>query len=49
MASNLHVWVEKAQFNGCEFPQLLYEKMTASIKERMPRDREDYAEDQEIS
>lgn len=39
---------EKAQFNGLD--QALYEKMTASIKEREDKlcDREDYIEDQEI-
>lgn len=39
---------EKAQFNGLD--QKLYEKMTASIKEREDKlcDREDYIEDQEI-
>lgn len=39
---------EKAQFNGLD--QQLYEKMTASIKEREDKlcDREDYIEDQEI-
>ena len=39
---------EKAQFNGLD--QALYEKMTASIKEREDKlfDREDYVEDQEI-
>ncbi len=40
---------EKAQFNGLD--QKLYEKMTASIKEREEDklcDREDYVEDQEI-
>ena len=39
---------EKAQFNGLD--QKLYEKMTASIKEREDKlcDREDYVEDQEI-
>lgn len=39
---------EKAQFNGLD--QRLYEKMTASIKEREDKlcDREDYIEDQEI-
>ena len=39
---------EKAQFNGLD--QELYEKMTASIKEREDKlcDREDYIEDQEI-
>lgn len=39
---------EKAQFNGLD--QKLYEKMTASIKEREDKlcDREDYIEDKEI-
>ncbi len=39
---------ESAQFNGLD--QKLYEKMTASIKERNTSyvDREDYVEDQEI-
>lgn len=40
---------EKAQFNGLD--QKLYEKMTASIKEREDKlcDREDYVEDKEIA